>query len=277
MITKFLTYIFIFLFSFTSSVNACYFIETETGLGVLGHETGHVVYGDNEDTANYLGSRFTDAYTDGLWINGVDFKLGSWSSGDTNPLYIAQNNLDYAKVENKEDCGPICLSILGIGAIISGIGAYKGGEAQAIVDYGYLGNDEYMRPDGTHILGEDLKTNLKIYGTMDIGGGLLMSAAPFVKGNYAGKSANIVKFENITKKGAKENNYLTDITRKHVEKNLKQSGFKGKVVNKEYNIILYEKEGEKISYTVRDFSKSGGKTLEALENGKVVEKIRLGD
>lgn len=35
--------------------------------------------------------------------------------------------------------------------------------------------------------------------------------------------------------------------------------------------------GEKISYTVRDYSKSGGKTLEVLENGKVVTKIRLGD
>ena len=163
--TKFLTYIFIFLFSFTSSVNACYFIETEAGLGVLGHEVGHAVYGDNEDTANYLGSRFTDTYTDGLWINGIDSKLGSWSSGDTNPLYIAQNNVDYTKVENKEDCGPLCLSVLGVGAIISGIGAYKGGEAKALVDYGYLGNDEYMRPDGTRILGEDLKTNLKIYGT----------------------------------------------------------------------------------------------------------------
>ena len=32
--TKLLTYIFLFLFSFTSSVNACYFIETETGFGV---------------------------------------------------------------------------------------------------------------------------------------------------------------------------------------------------------------------------------------------------
>ena len=84
--TKFLTYIFIFLFSFTSSVNACYFIETEAGLGVLGHETGHAVYGDNEDTANYLGSRFTDAYIDGLWINGIDSNLGTWILTDTNSL-----------------------------------------------------------------------------------------------------------------------------------------------------------------------------------------------
>ena len=249
----------------------------ETGLGVLGHETGHSVYGDNEDTANYIGSRFTDAYIDGLWINGVDSKLGSWSSGDTNPLYIAQNNVDYAKVENKDDCGPLCLTVFGIGAIISGIGAYKGGEAKAIVDYGYLGNNEYMRPDGTRILGEDLETNLKIYGTMDIGGSILMSAAFFMEGSSVEKSSNISKFENITKKGAKENNYLTDITRKQVEKNLKQSGFKGKVVNKEHNIILYEKEGEKFSYTVRDYSKSGGKTLEVLKDGNVIEKIRLGD
>ncbi len=275
--TNLLTYIFIFFFTFTSSVNACYFVKSESGLGVFGHEIGHSMYGDDEATAGYLGSRFADAYTDGLWINGEDYSLGNWSSGDTNPLYIAQNNADYAKVENKDDCGPLCLTVFGIGAIISGIGAYKGGEAKAIVDYGYLGNNEYMRPDGSHISGEDLETNLKIYGTMDIGGGLLMGAGSLMKGSPSGKGTSVVKYENITKKGAKESNYLTDITRKNVEKSLKQNGFKSKVVNKKHNINLYEKSGEKFSYTVRDYSKSGGKTLEVLENGKVVTKIRLGD
>ena len=185
--TNLLTYIFIFLFTFTSSVNADYFVKSESGLGVFGHEIGHSMYGDDEATAGYLGSRFADAYTDGLWINGEDSKLGSWNVADGNSLYVGQNGVDFAKVENKDDCGPLCLTVFGIGAIISGIGAYKGGEAKAIVDYGYLGNNEYMRPDGTRILGEDLETNLKIYGTMDIGGGLLMGAGSLMKASPSGK------------------------------------------------------------------------------------------
>ena len=179
--TKFLTYIFIFFFTFISSVNAGYFVKSESGLGVFGHEIGHSMYGDDEATAGYLGSRFADAYTDGLWINGEDYSLGNWNIADGNSLYVGQNGSDFANVKNRDDCGPLCLTVFGIGAIISGIGAYKGGEAKAIVDYGYLGNNEYMRPDGTRILGEDLKTNLKIYGTMDISGSLLMAAAPLMK------------------------------------------------------------------------------------------------
>ena len=189
---KLLTCIFIFLFTFTSSVNAGYFVKSESGLGVFGHEIGHSMYGDDEVTAGYLGSRFADAYTDGLWINGEDYSLGNWNIADGNSLYVGQNGVDFAKVKNRDDCGPLCLTVFGIGAIISGIGAYKGGEAKAIVDYGYLGNNEYMRPDGSHISGEDLETNLKIYGTMDIGGGLLMGAGSLMKGSPSGKGASVV-------------------------------------------------------------------------------------
>ena len=156
-------------------------------MGVFGHEIGHSMYGDDEATAGYLGSRFADAYTDGLWINGEDSKLGSWNVADGNSLYVGQNGVDFSGVKNRDDCGPLCLTVFGIGAIISGIGAYKGGEAKAIVDYGYLGNNEYMRPDGSHISGEDLEANLKIYGTMDVGGSLLMATVPFMEGSFSKK------------------------------------------------------------------------------------------
>ena len=58
--TKFLTYIFIFFFTFTSSAYP----------------------------------RFADAYTDGLWINGEDYSLGNWNVADGNSLYVGQNNVD---------------------------------------------------------------------------------------------------------------------------------------------------------------------------------------
>ena len=169
-------------------------------MGVFGHEIGHSMYGDDEVTAGYLGSRFADVYTDGLWINGEDYSLGNWNVADGNSLYVGQNGSDFANVKNRDDCGPLCLTVFGIGAIISGIGAYKGGEAKAIVDYGYLGNNEYMRPDGTRILGEDLETNLKIYGTMDIGGGLLMGAGSLMKGSPSGKGVGGNPFKGKTEK-----------------------------------------------------------------------------
>lgn len=176
------------------------FGDTEASLGVFGHEIGHSMYGDDEMTAGYLGSRFADAYTDGLWINGEDYSLGNWNIVDGNSLYVGQNGSDFANVKNRDDCGPLCLTVFGIGAIISGIGAYKGGEARATADYGYLGNNEYMRPDGSHISGEDLKTNLKIYGTMDIGGSILMAGVPFMEGSFSKKGLGGNPFKGKTEK-----------------------------------------------------------------------------
>lgn len=195
--TKLLTYILILLFTFTSSVNACYIQHydkdthdiylndlyingnTEKGLGVFGHEIGHAIYGSDEDFAKYLGNNFTGAYTDGLWINGQDTSLGKWSM-DNNSSYVIGNTMDWSKVENRDNVDPVTLTFAG-GAIIAAIGAYKGGEAKAIADAGYIGNGEYMRLSGEHISSEDLKTNLKIYGIMDVGGNLLMGIAPFLK------------------------------------------------------------------------------------------------
>ena len=113
MITKLLTYIFIFLFTFTSSVNACYFGKSESGLGVFGHEIGHSMCGDDKATAGYLGSRFADAYTDGLWINGEDYSLGNWNVADENSLYVGQNGVDFSGVKNRDDFEPISLTLTG--------------------------------------------------------------------------------------------------------------------------------------------------------------------
>ena len=126
--TKLLTYVFVFLFTFTSSVNAGYFVKSESGLGVFGHEIGHSMYGDDEVTAGYLGSRFADAYTDGLWINGEDYSLGSWNVADGNSLYVGQNGSDFANVKNRDDCGPLCLSVIGLTAAISIANKYFKGE-----------------------------------------------------------------------------------------------------------------------------------------------------
>lgn len=89
MITKLLTYIFIFLFTFTSSAYP----------------------------------RFTDAYTDGLWINGVDSNLGTWTAGIENPFYVKQNTSDFAKVRNRDD---FILEALIIGSYYVGVSYFAG-------------------------------------------------------------------------------------------------------------------------------------------------------
>ena len=52
MITKLLTYIFIFLFTFTSSVNAGYFTHATIGKGVIEVAQSSDLTGLNRDTSN---------------------------------------------------------------------------------------------------------------------------------------------------------------------------------------------------------------------------------
>ena len=97
--------------------------DVESGLGVFGHEIGHSMYGDDEATAGYLGSRFADAYTDGLWINGEDYSLGNWNVADGNSLYVGQNSSDFANVKNRDD---FILEALIIGSYYVGVSYFVG-------------------------------------------------------------------------------------------------------------------------------------------------------
>ena len=97
--------------------------DVESGLGVFGHEIGHSMYGDDEVTAGYLGSRFADAYTDGLWINGEDYSLGNWNVADGNSLYVGQNSSDFANVKNRDD---FILEALIIGSYYVGVSYFAG-------------------------------------------------------------------------------------------------------------------------------------------------------
>ena len=97
--------------------------DVESGLGVFGHEIGHSMYGDNEATAGYLGSRFADAYTDGLWINGENYSLGNWNIVDGNSLYVGQNGSDFANVKNRDD---FILETLIIGSYYVGVNYFAG-------------------------------------------------------------------------------------------------------------------------------------------------------
>ena len=74
--------------------------DVETGLGVLGHETSHGLFGGSESTANMLGGLFTGALQDGLWMVGLDNSIGSWGtdySGST-ASYIAANTAAFSAV-----------------------------------------------------------------------------------------------------------------------------------------------------------------------------------
>ena len=90
---------------------------------MFGHEIGHSMYGDDEATAGYLGSRFADAYTDGLWINGEDYSLGNWNIADGNSSYVEQNGLDFASVKNRDD---FILEALIIGSYYVGVSYFAG-------------------------------------------------------------------------------------------------------------------------------------------------------
>lgn len=160
--TNLLIYILILLFTFTSSVNACYFIKTETRIFSFKN----------------FGNENTNGIDADEWIKNNNLSIGN--IGLLNDIINVANG-------GGKGASSILGTVAVAGVIISGIGAYKGEEAKAIVDYGYLGNNEYMRPDGSHISGEDLKTNLKIYGTMDIGGSILMAGVPFMEGSFSKK------------------------------------------------------------------------------------------
>ena len=187
--TKLLTYIFIFLFTFTSSVNACYFVKSESGLGVFGHEIGHSMYGDDEAMAGYLGSRFADAYTDGLWINGVDSKLGSWNVADGNLLYVGQNGSDFANVKNRDDFEPISLTLTGL--TVAGSLYSIQDSARKIYSWiegeGYKGNTTYVDP----ISGEVYTSDAMLKdGAVDLATAATISGAFKIGGKVVGKIKN---------------------------------------------------------------------------------------
>ena len=187
--TKFLTYIFIFLFTFTSSVNADYFVKSESGLGVFGHEIGHSMYGDDEATAGYLGSRFADAYTDGLWINGEDYSLGNWNVADGNSLYVGQNGSDFANVKNRDDFEPISLTLTGL--TVAGSLYSIQDSARKIYSWvegeGYKGNTTYIDPiDGRTYTAEG---NIK-EGAIELATAAAISGAFKIGGKVVGKIKN---------------------------------------------------------------------------------------
>ena len=187
--TKFLTYIFIFLFTFTSSVNAGYFVKSESGLGVFGHEIGHSMYGDDEVTAGYLGSRFADAYTDGLWINGEDYSLGNWNVADENSLYVGQNGVDFSGVKNRDDFEPISLTLTGL-TIAGSIYSIQD-SARKIYSWiegeGYKGNTTYIDPiDGRTYTAEG---NIK-EGAIELATAAAISGAFKIGGKVVGKIKN---------------------------------------------------------------------------------------
>ncbi|MGN0929302.1 MAG: hypothetical protein ACI4N3_01540 [Alphaproteobacteria bacterium] len=193
--TNFLTYILILLFTFTSSVNACYIQHhdkdthdiylndlyingnTEKGLGVFGHEVGHAIYGSNEDFAKYLGNNFIGAYTDSLWINGKDTSLGNWSV-DNNSSYVIGNTIDWSRVENKDNFEPISMAITAL--VIAGEVYSIQDSARKIYAWikgkGYKGKTEYKDPivDGKiYTAGGNIKegaTDLIIGGGLYVGG-----------------------------------------------------------------------------------------------------------
>ena len=187
--TKLLTYIFIFLFTFTSSVNAGYFVKLESGLGVFGHEIGHSMYGDDEVTAGYLGSRFADAYTDGLWINGEDSKLGSWNVADGNSLYVGQNGSDFANVKNRDDFEPISLTLTGL-TIAGSIYSIQDSARKIyfwIEGEGYKGKTTYVDP----ISGEVYTSDAMLKdGAVDLATAATISGAFKVGGKVVGKIKN---------------------------------------------------------------------------------------
>ena len=187
--TKLLTYIFVFLFTFTSSVNAGYFVKSESGLGVFGHEIGHSMYGDDEATAGYLGSRFADAYTDGLWINGEDYSLGNWNVADENSLYVGQNNVDFANVKNRDDFEPISLTLTGL-AVAGSLYSIQD-SARKIYSWiegeGYKGNTTYVDPISGEVY--TAEGNIK-EGVIELATAAAISGAFKIGGKVVGKIKN---------------------------------------------------------------------------------------
>ncbi|MGN0929300.1 MAG: hypothetical protein ACI4N3_01530 [Alphaproteobacteria bacterium] len=189
--TNFLTYILILLFSFTSSVNACYIQHhdkdthdiylndlyingnTEKGLGVFGHEVGHAIYGSNEDFAKYLGNNFIGAYTDSLWINGKDTSLGNWSV-DNNSSYVIGNTIDWSRVENRDNIPPLVIGAVKLGmwawtAYTAGKSAQNLGSNIASLKTGPDSNGMYYTENGK------VNKNQLMYSTAKNGLGLVSS------------------------------------------------------------------------------------------------------
>ncbi len=155
--------------------------DVESGLGVFGHEIGHSMYGDDEATAGYLGSRFADAYTDGLWINGEDYSLGNWNVADGNSLYVVENGVDFSGVKNRDDFEPISLTLTGL--TVAGSLYSIQDSARKIYSWiegeGYKGNTTYVDPiDGRTYTAEgnikegaiELATAAAISGAFKVGG-----------------------------------------------------------------------------------------------------------
>ena len=254
---KLLTCIFIFLFTFTSSVNAGYFVKSESGLGVFGHEIGHSMYGDDEATAGYLGSRFADAYTDGLWINGEDYSLGNWNVADGNSLYVGQNGVDFSGVKNRDDFEPISLTLTGL-TVAGSIYSIQD-SARKIYSWiegeGYKGNTTYVDPISGEVYTSDAMLK---EGAVDLATAAAISGAFKIGGKVVGKTGKSVK-DTV--------NSIDDITR-----NLQKS----KIQNSPKKVANYEKMGG-ISQLERDFNKLNTGMIEHKGNGVVLGIDKYGN
>ena len=160
--TNLLTYIFIFFFTFISSAYP----------------------------------KFADAYTDGLWINGEDSKLGSWNIADGNSLYVGQNGSDFANVKNRDDFEPISLTLTGL--TVAGSLYSIQDSARKIYSWiegkGYKGKTTYVDP----ISGEVYTSDAMLKdGAVDLATAAAISGAFKIGGKVVGKIKNGLNYKTL--------------------------------------------------------------------------------